>query len=69
MTRAVTAVREAFQRRARPDFVNLFAPISEAPPADPWETLDIPAALRREPAPRQQSQSNRKGGQDGQSEK
>jgi len=42
---------EAFQRRARPDFVNLFAPISEAPPADLWETLDIPAALRREPAP------------------
>jgi N6-adenosine-specific RNA methylase IME4 len=42
---------EAFQRRAGPDFVNLFAPISEAPPADPWGTLDIPAALRREPAP------------------
>jgi len=40
---------EAFQRRVRPDFVNLFAPISN--PADPWETLDIPAALRREPAP------------------
>ena len=42
---------EAFQRRARPDFVNLFAPISEVPPADLWKTLDIPAALRREPSP------------------
>jgi N6-adenosine-specific RNA methylase IME4 len=42
---------EAFQRRTRPDFVNLFDPISEVPPADLWETLDIPAALRREPSP------------------
>ena len=42
---------EAFQRRARPDFVNSFAPVSEGPSADLWETCDIPAFLRREPAP------------------
>ena len=42
---------EAFQRQARPDFVNLFAPISEAPSADPSEMPELPAFLRREPAP------------------
>jgi hypothetical protein len=36
---------EAFQRKERPDFVNLYVPADEAPAADPLD--GIPPFLRR----------------------